>query len=46
MKYQLWREVDGSWYLWGTYADPVMLAEAANEIGRMDQKIRAVAVSA
>lgn len=34
-KYRLERRVDGEWYAWGTYTDPVKLAKAANELGVM-----------
>lgn len=34
MKYKLYRLVDGEWYFWGEWDNPVGLAAAANSLGR------------
>lgn len=31
--YRLLKLIDGEWYLWGTYADVTLLAEAAHYLG-------------
>ena len=33
MKYVLYKFVDGEWYKWGEWANPVELANAANSLG-------------
>ena len=44
-KYRLERLVDGVWYEWGTFEDPVRLAEAAHELGGYGyKKIRVLVV--
>ena len=33
MKYVLYKFVDGEWYKWGEWTNPVGLANAANSLG-------------
>lgn len=44
MKYRLERLIDGHWYVWGVYDDPVKLAHAAHELGQYDFKVIRVEV--
>lgn len=39
MRYRLERLIDGQWYVWGTYDDPVRLALAAHELGQYGFKV-------
>ena len=43
-KYKLERLIDGHWYGWGTYDDPVRLAHAAHELGGYGFKVIRVEV--
>lgn len=40
MVYKLYKYVDGEWYWWCDYTDPVRLAQAANELGRLGLEIK------
>lgn len=40
MIYKLYKYVDGEWYWWCDYADPVRLAQAANELGSLGIAIK------
>lgn len=46
MKYKLERRIDGEWYVWGVYEDPVSLAHAAHELGTYGFKVIRVEVIA
>jgi hypothetical protein len=44
MIYRLERKVGGEWYKWGNYTDPVRLAAAAHELGKLGfEEIRVLA---
>lgn len=40
MTYKLYKYVDGEWYIWGNYKDPVSLAHASNELGWLGLEIK------